>query len=196
MDEDLYYQQIMTETPRRPSRPPPYQVEDPKLHDNGAKAENSLVRSKDEDKDRGKVKSVDKNKSKSKGKGKGKGKSDSNGATAPDIGNNHGVDRVLGTQEALPAYSSSIELEGIFMKKHEIEDTTKRAEDRRWHTTFVTLTGTALNLYTVKKTRTWGKTRDGPTISPDNPPWMRKSKLEKSYSLLYADAGIAADYKK
>jgi hypothetical protein len=96
----------------------------------------------------------------------------------------------------LPAYSSSIELEGIFMRKHEIEETTKRAEDRRWHATYITLTGTALNLYTVKKNRTWGKTKDGPTISPDNPPWMRKGKLEKSYSLLYADAGIAADYKK
>lgn len=99
--------------------------------------------------------------------------------------------------EPLPGYSSSIDLEGIFTKKHEIEDTTKRAEDRRWHTTYVTLTGTALNFYKVKKNRTWGRTpQDGPKISPDNPPWMRKGKLEKSYSLLYADAGIAADYKK
>ncbi|KAF4121166.1 PH domain [Geosmithia morbida] len=98
--------------------------------------------------------------------------------------------------EPLPGYSSSIDLEGIFMKKHEIEDTTRRAEDRRWHATYVTLTGTALNLYKAKKNRTWGRTpQDGPKISPDNPPWMRKGKLEKSYSLLYADAGIAADYK-
>lgn len=98
--------------------------------------------------------------------------------------------------ENLPNYSNYIDLEGIFMKKHEIEETTKRAEDRRWHTTFVTLQGTALNIYNVKKNRTWGRTKDGPTISPDNPPWMKKAKLEKSYSLLYADAGIAADYKK
>ena len=98
--------------------------------------------------------------------------------------------------EKLPAYTNSVELEGIFMKKHEIEDTTKRAEERRWHTTFVTLTGTALNLYSVKKNRTWGRTKDGPSVSPDNPPWMRKAKLQKSYSLLYTDAGIAADYKK
>jgi hypothetical protein len=98
--------------------------------------------------------------------------------------------------ENLPDYSNYIDLEGVFMKKHEIEETTKRAEDRRWHTTFVTLQGTALNIYNVKKNRSWGRTRDGPTISPDNPPWMKKAKLEKSYSLLYADAGIAADYKK
>lgn len=168
MDEDLFYQRIMTEHPRRPSRPPPYdQVDDHKLRDDESK--------------------MDK-KSEARGKGKGTIPQDASGRS--------GLDRIPEMQEALPAYTSSIELEGIFMKKHEIEDTTKRAEDRRWHTTFVSLTGTALNLYTVKKNRTWGRTRDGPTISPDNPPWMRKGKLEKSYSLLYADVGIAADYKK
>lgn len=98
--------------------------------------------------------------------------------------------------EALPGYSNSIHLEGIFSKKHEIENTIKRAEDRRWHNSFVVLHGTALHLYHVKKDWGWGKTRDGPSICPDNPPWVRKAKLEKTYSLLHADAGIAADYKK
>lgn len=99
--------------------------------------------------------------------------------------------------EELPAYNSSITLQGVFCKKHEIENTTKRAEDRQWHNVFVTLQGTALNIYDVKKTWNWGRTRnDGPSIDPDNPPWMKKAKLEHSYSLLYADAGIAADYKK
>ncbi|KAJ6787020.1 hypothetical protein PWT90_10078 [Aphanocladium album] len=98
--------------------------------------------------------------------------------------------------EELPGYSNSIHLEGIFSKKHEIENTTKRAEDRRWHNSFVVLHGTALHLYHVKKDWGWGKTRDGPSICPDNPPWVRKAKLEKTYSLLHADAGIAADYKK
>lgn len=98
--------------------------------------------------------------------------------------------------EDLPGYSNSIFLEGTFAKKHEIEDTIKRAEDRRWHNTFVVLHGTALHVYNVKKDWGWGKTRDGPSICPDNPPWIRKSKLEKTYSLLHADAGIAADYKK
>jgi hypothetical protein len=165
MDEDLYYQRIMTEHPRRPSHPPPYQVVDPKQKDG---------RGKDLSKD-------------------GKGKA----VLAPGAG--EGIGDVMGSSEGnekLPAYTSSLELEGIFMKKHEIEETTKRAEERRWHTTYVTLTGTALNLYTVKKNRSWGRTKDGPSVSPDNPPWMRKGKLEKSYSLLYADAGIAADYKK
>lgn len=98
--------------------------------------------------------------------------------------------------EELPGYSNSVHLEGIFSKKHEIENTTKRAEDRRWHNSFVVLSGTALHVYHVKKDWGWGKTRDGPSICPDNPPWVRKSKLEKTYSLLHADAGIAADYKK
>ncbi|KAF5129982.1 hypothetical protein E5D57_006317 [Metarhizium anisopliae] len=98
--------------------------------------------------------------------------------------------------ESLPNYQSSLYIEGVFSKKHEIENTTKRAEDRHWHTNFVTLNGTALNVYTVKKDWGWGRSRDGPTICPDNPPWVRKSKLEKSYSLIHADAGIAADYTK
>lgn len=98
--------------------------------------------------------------------------------------------------ESLPGYQSTVSIEGVFAKKHEIEHTTKRAEDRHWHTVFVNLNGTALNVYNVKKDWGWGKSRDGPTICPDNPPWVRKAKLEKSYSLLHADAGIAADYSK
>lgn len=103
---------------------------------------------------------------------------------------------VVDEDEQLPGYSNSIHMEGIFSKKHEIENTTKRAEDRRWHNAFVTLSGTALSIYHVKKDWGWGKTRDGPSICPDNPPWMKKSKLERTYSLLHAEAGIAADYKK
>lgn len=98
--------------------------------------------------------------------------------------------------EYLPDYNTSIHIEGVFSKKHEIENTIKRAEDRQWHTVFVTLNGTALNVYNVKKDWGWGRSRDGPTISPDNPPWVRRSKLERSYNLLHADVGIAADYRK
>ncbi|KAF7542572.1 hypothetical protein G7046_g10147 [Stylonectria norvegica] len=99
--------------------------------------------------------------------------------------------------EELPGYTSSIALQGVFSKKHEIEETIKRAEDRQWHNVYVTLEGTALNVYRVKKVWGWGRTRDdGPSIDTDNPPWMKKGTLEKSYSLLYADVGIAADYKK
>jgi hypothetical protein len=98
--------------------------------------------------------------------------------------------------EMLPDYSCSINCEGVFAKKMEIENTIKRAEDRRWHSAFVVLTGTALDIYEVKKEWGWGRGRDGPDVSPDNPPWLKKGKLEKRYSLQYADVGIALDYQK
>lgn len=162
MDEDFFYHRVMTTPQPRPSCPPPYRPDAPRL---------------DESKGR----------PKSKSKGKGKVISAPSGVSISEIEEG---------KERLPGYWNSINLEGVFMRKHEIEDTTKRAEDRRWHTTYVTLNGTALNIHKVKKDRSWGRTQDGPSISPDNPPWVKKSKLEKSYSLLYADAGIAADYKK
>ncbi|KAF4587763.1 PH domain-containing protein [Ophiocordyceps camponoti-floridani] len=109
-----------------------------------------------------------------------------------DVGDDDGDD----DDESPPRYQSTVSIEGVFSKKHEIEDTIKRAEDRQWHTVFVLLQGTALNVYSVKKDWGWGRTRDGPAVCPDNPPWVRRSKLEKSYSLLHADAGIAADYTK
>ena len=100
-------------------------------------------------------------------------------------------------KEKLPDYKNSICLEGVFDKKHEIENLIKRAEDRQWYPVYVCLNGTALNIYGTKKAWKWGRTRDdGPSVNPDNPPWVKKGKLEKTYSLLYADVGIAADYKK
>lgn len=163
MEEDLFYQHIMT-NPRRPSQPPPYQRESP-----APSASRSGNRSRKEEQVA------------TRGGGKDKGK---HTTTQQE-------------QEILPGYDSSISLEGIFSKKHEIEDAIKRAEDRQWHTVFVHLSGTALNIYDTKKSWGWGRTRDdGPSVNPDNPPWFKKAKLEKSYSLLYADVGIAADYKK
>ncbi|KAL2201046.1 hypothetical protein P885DRAFT_25931 [Corynascus similis CBS 632.67] len=103
-------------------------------------------------------------------------------------------------EDVLPQYSCDIHLEGVFMRKMEIEDTTKRAEYRDWRMVYVELRGTALNIYSVKKERGWwpssSSRHDGPDISPDHPPWVKKSTLERAYSLLHADAGIAADYRK
>jgi hypothetical protein len=171
MDEDLFYHQVVTATPRRPSdSPPSYESATPPsrpspspspLRDKITNTATTTTR---------------------------------NMAAPPyDLPSAPPPGRLT---ERLPAYSNSIALEGVFTMKHEIENTTKRAEDRHWHTVVVGLNGTALNIYKVKKDWGWGKSKDGPSISPDNPPWVRKSKLERSYSLLYADAGIAADYKK
>ncbi|PHH53470.1 hypothetical protein CFIMG_005132RA [Ceratocystis fimbriata CBS 114723] len=94
-----------------------------------------------------------------------------------------------------PSYTCSVECEGIFERKMEIENATKRAEYRNWQTVYVTLVGTALSIYAAKKDRGLGK-KGGPSISPDNPPWMKRGKLLHQYSLMHADAGIAADYEK
>lgn len=58
--------------------------------------------------------------------------------------------------------------------------------------------GTALHIYSAKKKDFgWGKSRmHGPDVRPDNPSWLRKGSLERSYSLQHADVGIAADYQK
>ncbi|KAI5465533.1 hypothetical protein BGZ63DRAFT_411095 [Mariannaea sp. PMI_226] len=166
MEEDLLYQKIMT-GPRRPSLPPPYQSD--LLKPSGSHEEDGFEN------------------------GKGKEVATDGGGREDNTQDNE----VEENDDRLPGYTSSIALEGVFCKKNEIENTTKRAEDRQWHNVFVTLQGTALNIYDAKKAWSWGRTRDdGPSIDPDNPPWMKKAKLEKSYSLLYADAGIAADYKK
>ncbi|KAK4156744.1 hypothetical protein C8A00DRAFT_12366 [Chaetomidium leptoderma] len=109
----------------------------------------------------------------------------------------HGTFRGI-PEDVLPQYSCDIHMEGVFMRKMEIEETTKRAEYRDWRMVYVELRGTALNVYSVKKERGWWSStkHEGPDISPDNPPWVKRSTLEKSYSLLHADAGIAADYRK
>lgn len=182
MDEDLFYQRIMTApSPRRPSPPPPYELEDTRTW-RGA----DRVQDGSGDSPGG---------SRNGGSGSGSGRKQN--ADPRYVPPRTGVDQAEGEgRETLPAYSCSVSAEAVFQMKQEVEYTTKRAEDRRWHTVFVRLHGTALNIYHVKKDWGWGRSRDGPSICPDNPPWVRISKLEKTYSLHHADAGIAADYKK
>jgi hypothetical protein len=169
MEEDLFYQHIMTASQRRPSLPPPYEPGD----SSGRRPSNSNGSRRSRDHGEAAVEE----------------------RTGRSERNLDGYD-VAETDDDLPDYSSSIAIDGVFQKKHEIEYTTKRAEDRHWHTVFVSLNGTALNVYNVKKDWGWGRSRDGPSICPDRPPWVKKAKLEKSYNLQHADAGIAADYKK
>jgi len=105
---------------------------------------------------------------------------------------------LLSDQELLPAYSCDVHMETVFQMKMEIEDAVKRAEYRNWRPMVVELHGTALHIYSAKKRDFgWGKGRmHGPDVKPDNPSWLRKGSLERSYSLQHADVGIAADYQK
>lgn len=105
---------------------------------------------------------------------------------------------LLSDQELLPAYSCDVHMETVFQMKMEIEDAVKRAEYRNWRPVVVELHGTALHIYSAKKKDFgWGKSRmHGPDVRPDNPSWLRKGSLERSYSLQHADVGIAADYQK
>ncbi|KAM0264755.1 hypothetical protein ACHAQJ_000580 [Trichoderma viride] len=201
MEEDMHYQHIMTVTQqRRPSYPPAYQDADltmmPGEGDGGRRGNGGESGDKVEEKDPSPAKSSWLNRFKSRGKDAKVAKLDDVLDDVLDDRDNSGPDIMSGNLEDLPSYSSSIAIEGVFHMKHEIENTTKRAEDRQWHTVIVALNGTALSIYNTKKDWGWGKARDGPSICPDSPPWIRKSKLEKTYSLLHADAGIAADYKK
>lgn len=116
-----------------------------------------------------------------------------------------GREAVLGGQgspaedeDVLPRYYCDVHMENVFQMKMEIEDAVKRAEYRNWRTMFVVLHGTALHIYGSKdKGWSWSKSRmHGPDVKPDNPPWLRKGALERSYSLQHADVGIAADYHK
>lgn len=96
-----------------------------------------------------------------------------------------------------PEYTCEIHLEGVFMRKMEIENLCKRAESSSWNMVYGKLHGTALTIYNVKKERGWWSAKSkSPDINPDNPPWVKKGPVEKMYNLAHADVGIAADYRK
>ncbi|KAK6193253.1 hypothetical protein LQW54_012661 [Pestalotiopsis sp. IQ-011] len=104
---------------------------------------------------------------------------------------------VIAEAEPLPQYTCDVQIEGVFNMKMEIIDTIKRAPARNWRAMFVKLEGTKLSIYSIKKD--WGlgrSSRHGAQVFADNPPWVQKGKLEKTYTLLHADVGIAADYEK
>ncbi|RCI15124.1 hypothetical protein L249_6405 [Ophiocordyceps polyrhachis-furcata BCC 54312] len=189
MEEDIFYNQLMGGSKRDPSQPPPYRPHPPPYRPDFDSRPRSMISATVSDSD-----AADNNNASFASSSSSSSASPSASASAST--SSSASSSASRTDESPPRYQSTVNIEGVFSKKHEIEDTIKRAEDRQWHTVFVLLQGTALNVYSVKKDWGWGRTRDGPAVCPDNPPWVRRSKLEKSYSLLHADAGIAADYTK
>lgn len=150
LEEDYFYQQLMTAEPRPPTeQPPPYTPYKPRPRQRGASG-------------------------------------------AVDGG---GGSRLL--VEQLPAYSTDIDIEGVWEMKMELSDAVRRADDRQWRTAMVHLRGTSLAFYAVNKEWGWGMAREwASNPDPDNPPWAKKATILRSYNLQHADVGIAADYKK
>jgi hypothetical protein len=109
----------------------------------------------------------------------------------------HGQLVMIAGDEPLPQYTCDVQLEGVFNMKMEIIDTIKRAPARNWRSIFAQLEGTKLSIYTIKREWGFGFTQKSSVAAQaDNPPWIRKGTLEKTYTLLHADVGIAADYQK
>jgi hypothetical protein len=98
--------------------------------------------------------------------------------------------------EILPAYSSDISLENVFMRKMELQSAVQRADDRNWSRVFVILQGTALTFHKYKSSGVFGTRPEFLDDCPDLPVEGKRGEFLRSYSLHLADAGIAADYIK
>jgi len=93
-------------------------------------------------------------------------------------------------REKLPKYSTAISLQGVFSMKRELEGVVKRCGDRNWYRVLVTLQGTALNIHRVKSSGLFGQEMGSKQSG------KKDSSLIRSYNLVHADVGIAADYHK
>lgn len=99
-------------------------------------------------------------------------------------------------KEQLPKYSCSIMIRAVFAKKMELESAVHRAQDRKWSRVFVDLQGTALRIYKTKSVGIFSKAQLAANLTPDLPPYLKPGMLLRTYSLQYADVGVAADYIK
>src|SRR3569833_1392322 len=104
----------------------------------------------------------------------------------------------MAAADDLPAYTCGLHLEAVFDTKMETQDGPGRARSRQWRPTYAVLHGTALHLYRTKKVSWHGFSRveEGPGVNADRPPWLKAGRLERSYTLAYADVGITTDYRK
>lgn len=85
----------------------------------------------------------------------------------------------------LPAYSCSIELEGILGLKNELSSPFQLAHNREWNDVYVFLRGTQLSIYRLKYPGPFSKNRNpGP------------GRLIKTFTLQHAEVGLAADFKR
>ncbi len=93
-------------------------------------------------------------------------------------------------REPLPDYSCSITAEGPFDCKLEMITPFDRSEARSWIPVYAVLRGTALDLHETKRSLQFSAS------GRDRPAEIRAGALIRSYTLQYAEVGIAADYHK
>ncbi|KAI9742792.1 MAG: hypothetical protein M1818_003521 [Claussenomyces sp. TS43310] len=98
--------------------------------------------------------------------------------------------------EKLPEYSCSIMTRAVFAKKMELESAVHKAQDRTWAKVFVELQGTALRIFKTKSVGIFSKAQVAANVTPDLPPYVKPGMLLRTYSLQYAEVGMAADYTK
>ncbi|KAI9657579.1 MAG: hypothetical protein M1829_006887 [Trizodia sp. TS-e1964] len=84
--------------------------------------------------------------------------------------------------------------------KMEITDIFNRSDDRAWLRVYVVLHGTMLSIYKVKTpSDVFGLSKDTERLlggTPDYPAGTKQGALLESYTLQYAEVGVAADYRK
>ncbi|KAI9886748.1 MAG: hypothetical protein M1823_001457 [Watsoniomyces obsoletus] len=93
-------------------------------------------------------------------------------------------------RETLPDYSCSITAEAPFECKLEMVSPFERSEARSWTEVYAVLRGTALDLHETRWSLQFGAT------GRDRPAEIRAGLLIRSYTLQYAEVGVAADYHK
>lgn len=85
----------------------------------------------------------------------------------------------------LPAYSCTVEIEGILGLKNELSSPFQLAHNREWNDVYVVLRGTQLSIYRLKYPGPFSKNRNpGP------------GRLIKTFTLQHAEVGLAADFKR
>lgn len=98
--------------------------------------------------------------------------------------------RVEEGREQLPKYTCGINMSAVFSKKCEFTGIGEKSTDRKWRKVLVTLHGTCLSIYNCTS----------PLLSipsrPDLPSTVKKGGLIRTYTLQYAEVGVASDYLK
>lgn len=84
-----------------------------------------------------------------------------------------------------PAYSCTVEIEGVLGVRHELLSPFHVSGQRDWSDCYVVLRGTQLSIHRAKQPGLWSKSRQ-PTAG----------RLISSYTLQHAEVGIASDFKK